>query len=164
MCEIIDISPGNLDSSLCFIQSSISHDVLCKVNQTGWQYTALMYSFPNLEPVHGSMSSSNCCFLTCTEISHEAGKVVWYLFKKFPQFAVIHTVKGFGIVNKVDVSLELSCFFDDPTDAAIWCMVTLSFLNPPWTSGSSQSTYCWSLNWRILSATLLVCKMSPIVQ
>ena len=46
--------------------------------------------------------------------------VVWYshLFKNFPQFVVIHTVKGFGIVNKaeVDVFLELSCFFNDPTD------------------------------------------------
>ena len=58
------------------------------------------------------------CFLTCIQISQEAGKVVWYshLFKNFPQFVVIHTVKGFGIVNKaeIDVFLELSCFFDDP--------------------------------------------------
>ena len=66
------------------------------------------------------MSSSNCCFLTCIHISQEAGQVVWYshLFKNFPQFVVIHTVKGFGIVNKeeVDIFLELSCFFDDPVD------------------------------------------------
>ena len=66
------------------------------------------------------MSSSNCCFLTCIQISQKAGQVVWYfhLFKNFPQFVVIHTVKGFGIVNNVeiDVFLELSCFFDDPTD------------------------------------------------
>ena len=66
------------------------------------------------------MSSSNCCFLTCIQISQEAGQVVWdsHLLKNFPQFVVIHTVKGFGIVNKaeVDVFLELSCFFDDPTD------------------------------------------------
>ena len=79
-----------------------------------------MYSFPNLEPVYCSMSSSNCCFLTCTQISQEAGQVVWYshLFKNFPQFVVIHTVKGFGIVNeaKVDVFLELFCFFDDLAD------------------------------------------------
>ena len=60
-----------------------------------------MYSFPNLEPVCCSMSSSNCCFLTCIQISHEADQVVWYshLFKNFPQFVAIHTVKGFGIVN-----------------------------------------------------------------
>ena len=57
--------------------------------------------------------------MTCIQVSQEAGKVVWYyLFKNFPQFVVIHTVKGFGIVHKaeIDVFLELSCFFDDPTD------------------------------------------------
>src|SRR5574337_250366 len=79
-----------------------------------------MYSFPNLEPVCCSMSISNCCFLTCIQISQEAGQVAWYshLFKIFPQIIVIHTVKGFGIVNKaeIDVFLELSCFFNDPAD------------------------------------------------
>jgi len=68
----------------------------------------------------GFMFSSNYCFLTCIQIYQEAGQVVWYshLFQNFPQFIVIHTVKGFGIVNKaeVDVSLELSCFFHDPAD------------------------------------------------
>ena len=66
------------------------------------------------------MSSSNCCFLTCIQISQEAGQVVWYshLFKNFPQFIVIHTVKGFGMVNKAEivVFLELSCFLDYPTN------------------------------------------------
>ena len=79
-----------------------------------------MYSFSYLEPVYCSLSSSNCCFLTCLQISQEAGQVVWYahLLKNFPQFVVVHTVKGFGIVNKaeVDIFLELSCFFDDPAD------------------------------------------------
>ena len=73
-----------------------------------------MYSFLNLEPVCCSMSSFNCCFLTCIQISQEAGKVVWYsyLFKNFPQFVVIHTVKGFGVVSKagVDVFLEFFAF------------------------------------------------------
>ena len=66
------------------------------------------------------MSSSNCCLLTCIQISQEAGQVVRYsnLFQNFPQFIVIHTVKGFGIVNKaeIDVFLELSYFLDDPVD------------------------------------------------
>ena len=79
-----------------------------------------MYSFTYLEPVCCSMSSSNCCFLTCIQVSQEAGQVVLYshLFQNFPQFIVIHTVKGFGIVKKaeIDVFLELSCFFDDPAD------------------------------------------------
>ena len=65
------------------------------------------------------MSNSNG-FLTCIKNSQEAGQVVWYshLFQNFPQFIVIHIVKGFGIVNKaeIDVFLELSCFFDDPKD------------------------------------------------
>ena len=66
------------------------------------------------------MSSSNCCFLTCVQISQEAGQVFWYshLFQNFPEFVVVHTVKGIGIVSKaeVDVFLELSCFFHDPAD------------------------------------------------
>ena len=79
-----------------------------------------MYSFSYLEPVCCSLSSSNCCFLTCILISQEAGQVVWYshLFQNFPQFIVIHTVKGFGLVNKaeIDVFLELSYFFHDSAD------------------------------------------------
>ena len=79
-----------------------------------------MHSFPYLESVYFSMSSSNCCFLTCIQISQEAGQVVLYshLLKNFPQFVVFHTVKGFGIVNKaeIDVFLELSCCFHDPAD------------------------------------------------
>ena len=58
--------------------------------------------------------------------------MVWYshLLKNFPQFVVIHTVKGFGIVNKaeVDIFLELSCFFDDRTD--VGSLVPLPILNP----------------------------------
>ena len=79
-----------------------------------------MYSFSYLEPVCCSMSSYNCCFLTCIQVSQESGQMVWYshLFQNFPQFIVIHTVKGFGIIRKaeIDVFLELSCFFDDPAD------------------------------------------------
>ena len=66
------------------------------------------------------MSSSNCCFLACIQIAQEAGEVVGYshLLKKFSQFVVIHTVKGFGIGNEaeIDVFLEFSCFLDDPKD------------------------------------------------
>ena len=67
------------------------------------------------------MSRSNCCFLTCIQVSQEAGQVVWYShpFKNFPQFVVVYIVKGFGITNKaeIDVFLEFSWFFYDPTDA-----------------------------------------------
>ena len=66
-----------------------------------------MYSSPSLEPVCCFMSGSNCCFLTCIQISQEAGQVVWYshLLKNFPQFVVICTVKSFGIVNKAEVDV-----------------------------------------------------------
>ena len=70
------------------------------------------------------MSSSNCYFPACILVSQEGGQVVLYshLFQNFPQFIVIHIVKGFGTVNKaeIDVFLELSCFFDDPWKLAIW--------------------------------------------
>src|SRR5574341_1168907 len=93
-----------------------------KLNKQG-DNTALTYSFSYLEPVCCSMSSSNCCFLICIQISQEADQVVWYshLFQNCPQFIVIHTVKGFGIIKKeeIDVFLELSCFFHDPADVVL---------------------------------------------
>ena len=80
------------------------------------------------------MSSSNCCFLTFIQVSQEAGQVVRYshLFQNFPQFIVIHTVKGFGIVNKaeIDVFLELSCVFNDPADVGNLISGSPAFLKP----------------------------------
>ena len=98
-----------------------------------------MYSFSYLEPVCCSVSSSNCCFLTCIQVSQEAGQVVWYfhLFQNFPQFIVVHTVKGFGIVNKaeIDVFLELACFFNDP--AEVGNLISKPIL---WMSNSKRGT------------------------
>ena len=98
-----------------------------------------MYSFSYLEPVCCSMSSSNCYFLTCTLVSQEAGQVVWYphLFQTFPQFVVIHIVKGFGIVNKAEIesSRKISwillsiTFLIFQQMLAIWSLVPLPFLN-----------------------------------
>ena len=80
------------------------------------------------------MSSSNCCFLTCIQVSQVAGLVVWYchLFQNFLQFIVIHTVNGCGIVNKAetDVFLELSCFFDDPADVGNLMSGSSAFSKP----------------------------------
>ena len=79
------------------------------------------------------MSSSNCCFLTCIQVSQEAGQVVlhFHLFQNFLQIIVIHTVKGFGIVKKaeVDVFLELSPFFDDPMDVGNFVSGSSAFSN-----------------------------------
>ena len=97
-----------------------------------------MYSFPNLEPVCCPMFSANCCFLTCIQVSQEAGKVVWYshFFKNFPQFVVIHTVKGFSIVNEAEVGvfLEFPYFCYDPIDVGSLILVPLPFLNLACTS------------------------------
>ena len=74
-----------------------------------------MYSFINLEPVCCYMSNCSCLFLICIQISQEAGQVVWHshLFKNFPQFVVIHTVKGIINEAEVNVFLEFSCFLCD---------------------------------------------------
>ena len=92
------------------------------------------------------MSSSNFCFLTCIQIFQEADQVVCYshLLKNFPQFVVIHTVKGFGIVNKaeIDVFLELSWFFNDPTDVGNLLSGSSAF--------SKYSWYIWKFSVSVL--------------
>ena len=110
------------------------------------------------------MSSSNCCFLTCIQTSQEAGQMVWYshLFQNFPEFIVIHTVKGFGIVSKVeiDVFLKLSCFLYDPTDVGNLISGSSAFSKTSLNIWKFTVLVCWSLAWRILSITLLACEMS----
>ena len=107
---------------------------------------SLDYSFPNLEPVHCSMSGSNYCFLTCVQVSQEAGKVVWYyhLIKNIPQFAVTHVVKGFSIVNEaeVDVFLKICCFFYDPADVGNLIFGSSAF--------SKCSLYIWKVSVHVL--------------
>ena len=92
------------------------------------------------------MSSSDCCFLTCIQVSQEAGKVVWYspLFKDFPQFVVIHIAKGFSVVNEaeVDVFLEFSCFFYDPADVDNLISGSSAF--------SKSSLYIWKFSFHVL--------------
>ena len=94
--------------------------------------------------------------------------MVWYshLSQNFPQFIVIHTVKGFGIVNKpeIDVFLELSCFFHDPADVDNLISGSSAF--------SKTSLNIWKFTFHVLlmpglenlSITLLACGMSAIVQ
>ena len=105
-----------------------------------------MYYFPDLESVSCSMSSSNCWFLTCIQISQEAGQVVWYshLLKNFPQFVVIHTIKGFSVVNEgdIDAFLEFSCFFCDPVNVGSLISGSSAF--------SKSSLYIWKFSVHIL--------------
>ena len=89
-----------------------------------------------------SLSGSNCCFLTCIQVSQETGKVVWYShhFKSFPQFVVIHTVKGLSVVNEAEVDfffLEFSYFLYDPTKVGNFISDSSALSKPSWTSGSS---------------------------
>ena len=123
----------------------------------------------------------NCCFLTCIQISQEVHKVVWYsqLFKYFLQFVVVYTDKRFGIINKLDIFLEFSCFFYDPTDVCnfisgssafsktslnIWKftvhIVLKSGLEIPWESLIASRTslagpWIWTL-WQALLSTLRI--------
>ena len=105
-----------------------------------------MYAFPNLKPVRCSMSSSNWCFSTCIQVSQEAGKEVWYshLFKNYPQFVAIYTVKGFSVVNdaEVDILLEFSCIFYDPTDVGNLISGSSAF--------SKSNLYLWKFSVHVL--------------
>ena len=113
------------------------------------------------------MSSSNYRFLKCIQVSPEVGKMVWYshLCKNFPQFVVIHTLKGFHVVNKaeVDVFLELFCFFNDPVDVGNLISGSSVF--------SKSSLNIWKFmvyvllkpGWRILRLALLPCERNAIV-
>ena len=91
------------------------------------------------------MSISNCGFLTCIQISQEVRQVVWYshLFQNFPQFVVIHIVKGFGVANKaeIDIFLELSCFFDNPTDVGNLISVSSAFSKTMTAAMKLKDTY-----------------------
>ena len=103
----------------------------------------------HLEPVHCSMSGSNCCFSSHIHVSQETGKEIWYsnLLKNFPQLVVIHTVKAFSIVNEteVDVFLEFSCYFYYPTDVGNLssCSLVFSKSNLNTKNHSSRAVETW---------------------
>ena len=92
------------------------------------------------------MSSSNCCFLTCIQVSQETGKVVWhsYLLRNFPQFVVTHRVKGFSAVNEanVDVFLKFTCFLYDPTN--------VGNLSSGYSAFYKSSLYIWKFSVHVL--------------
>ena len=114
------------------------------------------------------MSSSNCCFLTYIQVSQESGKVVWYshLLKNFQQFVIIHTVKGFSVVNDAEVYifLKFSCFFYDLMDVSNLILGSSAF--------SKSRLNIWTFSVHILLKPSLkdfenyfanLCEMSAIV-
>ena len=126
---------------VCDSSSSTFHMMYSayKLNKQGDNITALMYSFPNLELVSCSMSSFNCYFLTCEHVSQDTGYVVWYsfLFKNFPPFFMIHTVKCLSIVKEAeaDVFLEFLSIHNDPVNVGNLIVGSFAFSKP--------SLYIW---------------------
>ena len=111
-----------------------------------------MYPFPYLVQSALPCPVLTVASLTCMQVSQEAGKVVWYshLFKNLLHVVVIHAVKGFGVVNEQMFFWNSFAYSMIQWMLAIWSLVPLPFLNPAWTSGIFQFTYCWSLTWRII--------------
>ena len=105
--------------------------------------------------------------LACKWVPQEASKVVQYshVLKNFPQFILVHTVKGFRVVNKVevDVFLEISCLFGDSMDIVNVISGSSAFYKSSLNIWKFTVHILLSLTWRILSITLLACEMSAIV-
>ena len=94
----------------------------------------MSYSFVDLEPISCSIQGSNCCFLTCKQVSQETDKMVWYshLTKSFPQFVTIHTVKSFSLVEETDrcFFLKCPCFLYNPANVVNLISSSSSFFKP----------------------------------
>ena len=139
---------------LCFLQPSISHDVLCiKVKQAGWQIQSWCIAFPIWKQS-----------IVCPVLTVSSWPAYTFLRKQVRwsgipiSFRIFHNLSKhsvFSIVNKAEVDVFLEFFSYDPTDVSNLISGFSAFLNPVWTSGSSQFMYCWSLFWRILSIILL---------
>ena len=120
-----------------------------------------MHCFPDLEPVHCSMSSSVASWPAYRFLRRQVWQSGISISLRTFQFVVIYTVRDFSVVNEeyINGCLEFSCFFYDP--AAVGNLISgSSFLNPAWTPGISQFTYCRSLAWRILSINSVACESS----
>ena len=161
------MSPSNLDSSFCFINPAflIMYSVY-KLNKQGdniqpWCTPFLIWKQSVVPCLVLAVASWSAYRFLRRQVRWSGNPIS----QNFPQFIVIYRVKSFGIINKaeVDVFWYSIAFYTIQQTLAIWSLVPLPFLNPSWTSGSSRFTYCWSLAWRILSITLLVCEMSTIM-
>ena len=120
----MDISPAVLIPACA--SSSLPFHMMCSAYKLKKQGDSLDVLLSQFGTICCFLSGSDYCFLTCIQVSREAGKVVWFpiSLRNFPQFVVIHTVKGFSIIDEAegDVFLELSCFFHDP--AGHWQLIS----------------------------------------
>ena len=127
----------------------------------------LSYSFLNLDPISCSIQGSNCCFLTCIQVSQEIGKMVCYshLFKSFPQF-MIHTIWSVGVVDEpqIDVLLEFPSFLYDPPNVSNLISGSSSFSKPSLDISKFLVCIRWSPACMILSMTLLPWEVNASVQ
>ena len=147
--RLLIISPWNLDPA-CHSSSPAFHTMYfaCKLNKQGDKIRPWCTHFP-LWNQSCSISSSDCCFLTCVQISQKVGKVVWYshLFKNFPQFVVILTVKCFSSQwSRCFCGILLLFLWSSGWMLAIWSLVPLPFLKTVFTSSSSWFMYCWHMD------------------
>ena len=135
-----------------------------KLNKQGVNYTALMYSFLNFEPVHCSMSGSVVSWSIYRFLRRQVGWSGIFITLRIFQFVMLHKIKDFRIVNEaeVDVFLELPAI-SMTQQMAIWSLVPPPLWNSASTSGFFFFLYCWNLVWRILSTTLLACEMTAAV-
>ena len=169
MClsEVVDISPSSLHSSLWFIQPGISHDVFAyKLKNQCDNIQPWCTPFPTLnQPIVPCPVLIVVSWPAYRFLKRQVRCSVFSIFFRIFQFVVIHTVKGFSVVSETEVYVFWNSlvFFCDSLVVGIWSLVPLPFLNRACTCESSQSTYCWSLGWRILSITLLACEMSAII-
>ena len=141
--EVIDISLSNLTpacapSSPAFHIMYSAYKLISKV--TIYSLDVLLSQFGTSLLFHVQFQ---LCFLTCIQISKDTDKVVWcsHVLKNFPAFVVIHIVKGFDVINKAEVIFfffwNSLAFLMIQLMLAIWCLGSLSFLNPCWLSGSA---------------------------
>ena len=156
------LTPGHASSILAFCMMYSVY----KLNKQGESIQPWRTPFPIWNqsvvpcPVPTIASWSACRFIR--------RQVRWWsgipISLKIFQFAVIHIVKGFCVVNEADVFLEFSCFLYDSVDVGNLISGSSAFSKSSSNIWSSGFMYCWSLDWRILSITLLVCEMSAIVR
>ena len=152
--------PAYNSSSLAFLMMCSGY----RLNKQGDSRQPCTF-FLDFEPISCSIQGSNCCFLTCIQVSQKTGKIVWYshLSKSFPQFFMIH--KGVSIVNEteIDVSLTSPCFLYNPVNVGNLISSSSSFSKPSLDIWKFLFRIMLKPTCKILSITLLAWEMNAVV-